>query len=39
MWHSGVGFRGGLGSAGLAVKLYDLKGTFQPKQFYSSIIL
>lgn len=37
MHHSGTWLSGGWGSAGLRVRLNDLKGTFQPKQFYGSI--
>jgi len=32
-------FSGGLGSARLMVGLHGLKGLFQPKQFYDSVIL
>ena len=37
MWCLGTWFTGGLGSAQLTVGLDDLKGLFQPKQFYDSI--
>ena len=38
MWHLGTWFSGGVGSARLAVGLGDLKGLFQPKQFYDSMV-
>ena len=34
MWCLGTWFSGGLGSVGLTVGLDDVKGLFQPKQFY-----
>ena len=37
MWCLGTWFSGGLGSARLKVGLDDLKGLFQPKQFYDSM--
>ena len=37
MWHLGTWFSGGLGSGRFTVGLDDLKGLFQPKQFYDSI--
>ena len=39
MWCLGTWFSGGLGSARLTVGLDDLKGLFQPKLFYDSMIL
>jgi len=38
MWRLGTWFSGGLGSVRLTVGL-DLKGLFQPKLFYDSLIL
>ncbi|KAK4815132.1 hypothetical protein QYF61_017573, partial [Mycteria americana] len=38
MWCLGTWFSGGLGSARLTVGLDDLKGLFQSKQFYDSMI-
>ena len=38
MWRLGTWFRGGLGSVRLMVGLDDLKGLFQPKRFYESMI-
>jgi len=35
----GTWFSVGLGSAGLMVGIDDVKGLFQPKQFYDSMIL
>lgn len=34
-----IWFSGGLGSTGLTVAIDDLKGLFQPKEFYDSTIL
>ena len=39
MWHLGMWFSGGLGSVRVMVGLNDIKGLFQPKLFYDSIIL
>lgn len=37
MWHLGTGTSGGLGSAGVIVKLEDLRGLFQTEQFHDSM--
>lgn len=37
MWPLGTGFSYGHGNAGIMVGL-DLKGLFQPNQFYDSVI-
>lgn len=36
MWHSRTWINGGLGRAGLVAGFHDLKGLFQPNQFYDS---
>ena len=38
MWCLGTWFSGGLGSVTFKVGLDDLKGLFQPKLFYESMI-
>lgn len=39
MYRYGAWFNGGLGSARLKVGFNDLKGLFQPRQFYRFMIL
>jgi len=34
MWHIGTWFSGGVGCVSLTAGLDDLKGLFQPEQFY-----
>jgi len=38
MWHLGTQFSGGLCSVRLMVGLDDVRGPFQPKQFYDSVM-